>query len=145
VRYDDIKPFRLTFWRPIKWERNLLDLEKKDMVSQNVLCEEVYIWDPAGDILNSIIDSDVRENLREMLIVGFSPDGPVNKRKVDDLRNVLKLIKKLIAEKKSEWSPCPREYSNDSIRANLLLSFLNHIEWICSIFENVPDISITIT
>ena len=144
MQYDDEKPFRVTFWRPIKWERNLLDLEKKDMVELSCFCEEVYVWTPAENVLDSITDYDAREKLNEMLVVGFSPDKPVDRRKVDDLQNVLIFIKKLIADKKSEWSPCSQKYNDELIRANLLISFLNHVEWICDIFVNVPDISVTI-
>ena len=144
MQYDDEKPFQITFWRPIKWERNLLDLEKRDMVEISRFCEEAYIWTPAANVLDSITDYDAREKLNEMLVVRFSPDKPVDERKVNDLQNVLIFIKELIAGKKSEWSSCSQKYDDSLIQANLLLSFLNHVEWICDIFANVPGISITI-
>jgi hypothetical protein len=143
---DTIKPFQISFWVPCRWERNLLE-ENNGLVDQERFLEEVYTWVPAEPIWNSIIDNDATELLRKSLLDDFSPDKSPKMRKIEDFLKVLEQIKKIVEDKKSEWIFRQQlDDGNDTIDlyANLLLSFMHHLTWICDMFRDVPGISITV-
>jgi len=143
---DRVRPFQITFLRPSSWERDLFDVEEKASVEPGRFREEVYTWEPAESIWDSIQDANVTDHLRELLVEGFSPDRSDDERSLEALQNVLEEIRKVIAEKKAGWKTCQQtdDDGDFNLQANLLLSFLHHLTWVCNVFADVPGISIIV-
>ncbi len=59
------KTMVITFWRPSRWDRGVFDKEEKGPAKQSRFLEEVYVWEPAGSIWNSIEEGDIRVQLRK--------------------------------------------------------------------------------
>ena len=142
---DKVKPFRITFWRPSRWERALLDIEEGGPADVSRFLEEAYTWEPAESIWDSLVKADT-DRMRELLVEGFSPDKPLEKREIRSFRSVLEEIERIVADGRAEWKDCQQtdESGDVNLRANLLLSFLHHLTWICNVFADVPGISITV-
>jgi hypothetical protein len=141
------EPFQITFWRSIHWERRLLDGKEGGLAEQERFLEEIYTWSPASSIWDVIIDKDVTEQLRASLLEGFSPDKLPSERKIEHFRGILEDIEKIIKSKQTDWGKINQPIDNgedDVLSANSVLSFLHHLTWLCNIFADVPEISITI-
>lgn len=142
---DSTKLLRVTFWRPSRWERALLDIEERGPADGSRFLEEAYTWEPAESIWDSVEKADT-DRLRELLVDGFSPDRPPEEREIETFRNVLEQIERIVAEGRAEWKDCQEtdESGDVNLRANLLLSFLHHLTWACDVFADVPEMSITV-
>jgi len=138
----------ITFWRPSRWDRGIYDKESRGPAEQGRFLEEVYTWKLAESVSvwNGIVEPDITERLTKLLMDDFSPDRKPEERKIEILCSALEQIREIVKNGKSEWSDCEQdEYVEEiDLRANLLLSFLHHLTWLCDILVNVPGISVTI-
>ena len=143
---QDEKAMAITFWRPSRWDRSVFDKEAGPVDPDRFL-EEAYTWEPAEFIWNSV-EINVRDQLERPLVDGFSPDKKPDERKIKDFRKVLEQIKDIVTQGKSAWSDCGQSEvvggANVNLRADLLLSFLHHLTWLCDVFMDVPGTSITV-
>ena len=144
---QDEKAMAITFWRPSRWERSVFDKEEAGPVDPDRFLENAYTWEPKESIWNSV-EGDVAGQLERLLLDGFSPDKEPDDRKIEDFRNILEQIRELVTVDKSKWSDCEQYESvgdaKVNLRANLLLSFLHHLTWLCGVFTDMPGISITV-
>lgn len=142
---DRTSLLRITFWRPSRWRRKLLDVKERSPADESRFLEEAYTWEPAESIWDAVEKTDT-ERLRELLLEGFSPNKPPEARDIHILRNVLEQIEAIATAGRAEWKDCQQldEDGNTNLRANLLLSFLHHLTWLCDVFADVPGISITV-
>lgn len=138
----------VTFWRPSRWDRSVYDKESCGPAEQGRFLEEVYTWKLAesASVWNGIVEPDTTERLTKLLMDDFSPDRKPEERKIETLCSAMEQIREIVVNGKSMWSDCGQDESVEEVdlRANLLLSFLHHLTWLCDILMNVPGISVTI-
>jgi hypothetical protein len=122
-----------------------MDVKEKGPADASRFLEEAYTWEPAESIWDGLGKADT-DRLRELLVDGFSPDKLPEERKIENFRSVLEQIERIVAEGRAEWKDCQQtdESGDVNLRANLLLSFLHHLRWVCDVFADVPAISITV-
>ena len=139
--------FQITFLRPSRWRCKLLDVDERSLADESrfLFLEEAYIWEPAESIWDAVEKTDT-DQLRELLLEGFSPDNKPEDRGIHAFRNILEQIKVIVVEGRAEWKLCQQldEDGDVNLRANLLLSFLHHLTWLCDVFADVPGVSITV-
>ena len=145
---QDEKTMVITFWRPNRWDRSIFDKDENGLAKESRFLEEVYTWEPAESIWNSIEEDDIRVRLMESIMDTFSPDKPPEERGIENLQSILEQAAKLITNGKSKWSYCKQtenvDGGNISLRANLLLLFLHNLTWLCDVFRDMPEISVMV-
>lgn len=124
-----------------------MDVDERSLADENrfLFLEEAYNWEPAESIWDAVEKADT-ERLRELLLEGFSPGKPPEARDIHALHNVLEQIEAIVTGGRAKWKDCQQlDVDGDTnLRANLLLSFLHHLTWLCDVFADVPGVSITV-
>lgn len=140
--------FKLTVWRPCRWEREYLDL-RGGLADRTSYQESIYSWETSEDPYGAIADvgqsRHVQESLRQ-----FEPGQPPSERSIEKLREAITAIDgALTATDDSAWSDSQgRERLLDGdtllLRQHKLLALYHHLQWVCDTFASVPDANITI-
>ena len=109
--------------------------------------EEVYAWRTKEYVWGSISDSGRNAQVRERLLTSFSPSRPPPERTMAELRCFLDEHKELASETLGVWSECETTEAGQedaTLRSNVTLAFLGHLEWLWSVYRDVPEANITV-
>ena len=79
---------QLRVWRPCRWEREYLDVNKQRPAEVTSFQECIYSWEPFSNLLDSITHIEQTETLREKLET-FTPTYSPEKREIENLKGVL--------------------------------------------------------
>ncbi|MDP8239457.1 MAG: hypothetical protein P9X24_10240 [Candidatus Hatepunaea meridiana] len=152
---DDTSPaIKVSVWRPANVQRPMsyskesFDNDSKiEHLDPDRLYEEVYNWKTNEDVWGGAEDITVTQNIRTELIEGFACNLPPQKRTIKKLEELLKKLKEKLISAGSRWSESRTMVKHDednTLRANTLISFYNHLRWLCLVFKNVPGVSVTV-
>lgn len=79
-------------WRPCRWEREYLDVDKHRPADITSFQECIYSWEPFSNIFDSITNSEPAEALKRSLLEDFAPTYSPDKRGIDNLSKVINNI-----------------------------------------------------
>lgn len=108
------------------------------------LHREVYSWQTNEDVLGGIVDTERRKALSEALFTALRPDKAPSERGVNILARFVALARETLADGGTEWSASASSSDDDGARRlNPLLALVTHLEWLTSVHEGQPGISVT--
>lgn len=149
---NDISPsIKLTVWRPVRWNREYLDVKLGQPADLFSFQQSVYSLEIQESPFDGIEDAEKTEIIRAALLDKFAPEVPHTDRTIEALSEVLSLISSLSQSGESSWSDSEqeqrlpgREKSNIGLRQHRLLALRSQLQWLYDTFRHVPDASITI-
>ena len=143
--------YRLSFWKKFTPERNLLyindsDKDNFDYYAEN-LHEEIYSWQTEEAVFNGIANEAIRDQITLTLKEKFNPYLSPQKRGIEELKEFLIYVEKILNSDQSEWTNTLSGTNNfDSLeqefKINALLAFYLHLKWLSDCFEE-PGISVS--
>lgn len=108
------------------------------------LQKEIFGWrmleDPFGGVANNEDRQRLKAALLEALEMGIEP----NSRSVGVLQNFIKEAKKVIDKGGVEWTGSISSSGDSERRVNPLLALVNQLTWLANIFNDHPNVSITV-
>ncbi len=108
------------------------------------LHREIYSWQTNEDVLGGVADPKCREALNEALFNALRPDNAPNERGIDALARFVALARETLADGVTEWSASSSSSDDDGARRlNPLLALITHLEWLASVYDGQPGISVT--
>jgi hypothetical protein len=120
------------------------------VVAPDELHELLYAWETSEDVLGSIATSsdaaEVRQALFDPAAAAPTPAG----RTIRDLRVAIGVIERILdTPEATAWGDSmeARSLPNGqslSLRQHRLLALRSHLDWICSTFENMPNVFVTV-
>jgi hypothetical protein len=140
---------QLRVWRPCRWEREYLDVNKQRPAEVASFQECIYSWEPFSNLLDSITHTEQTETLGEVL-ENFAPTHSPEKRKVEKLKMVIEALDNIIKDKDgSNWIDSQRELKQSpegeslNLREHPLLALRQHIQWVYDTFKSIPHVNVT--
>lgn len=134
VATPDSEPPVVTDWN--EWTEDSSDL-----------LQEVFSWRMLEDAFGGILDGAARARMTELLSDTLAPDRHPRERSVASLQPVLEDASRLIESDGVAWSDSQNQLSDDekrALRLNALLAFVNHISWLIAVFQDQPNVSVSI-
>ena len=142
---------RLSVWRPVRWNRQYMDVKKGKPANISSFHEQIYSWEMQESPLDAIEDAEKAESMRTALFDGFGPERSPSQRGIEALENVLSLLDEMLAGGSSSWTDSAqeqefpdRQQSPVCIRQQRLLALRCRLQWICDTFRDVPGAAITL-
>ena len=110
------------------------------------LQKEAFSWRMLEDAFAGIINLLERERLTKLLSETMATDIHPHHRSVASLRAFVDDAKRVLASGGVEWSgsQSPPSEDDEALRLNTLLALVNHLSWLIAVFEDQPNVSVTI-
>ena len=112
------------------------------------LLQEVFSWRMLEDAFGGILDPIARARLTALLSEPLAPDRPPRDRSVAPLREFIDAANRLLESGGVDWSDSQNQLSEDdeeeALRLNALLAFVNHLSWLIAVFDDQPNVSVSI-
>jgi hypothetical protein len=135
-------------WRPCRWEREYLDVNKHRPADITSFQECIYSWEPFSNIFDSITNSESAETLKISLLEDFAPAHPPGERVVEKLSKVINNIDDIL-QNGSDWTESQKEFrplsdgKSLNLREHQLLALRQHIQWVYDTFKSIPYVNVT--
>lgn len=149
----DTNKLRISVWAVHVTDARLLMAATDDPAGTTVrqlppaesgLHREVYAWQTDEDVLGGVADVTHREALSEALFSALRPDRQPQERGIEVLAIFVRLAREVLAAGATEWSSSTSTLDDDGVRRlNPLLALTSHLEWLVSVHEGQPGISVT--
>ena len=111
------------------------------------LLAEVFSWRMLEDAFGGIIDPTDRAHLTALLSDTLAPDRHPRDRSVAALREFIAAANRVLDSGSVAWSSSQNQLSDDdeeALRLNALLAFVNHLSWLLAVFDDQPNVSVSI-
>ena len=111
------------------------------------LLQEVFSWRMLEDAFGGILDPDARARLTALLSDTLAPARHPRDRSVASLREFIGAANRLLESDNVDWSDSQNQLSDDdekALRLNALLAFVNHLSWLIAVFDDQPNVSVSI-
>lgn len=155
----ELNQFRLTVWRPLPRDRDLMAYPRRDQGEAETIRDQlsyefhepVYSWEPKGiDIWGSLCSGSDTQRLQTLLIESFSSHLSPERRAVGNLEPVLRLLAEVLNDPaRTGWADSEDVAEVDTpepinLRANTIAVLYNHLCWLFETFRHVPGASVTL-
>ena len=130
----DSEPSAVSEWK--EWTDDSSDLLK-----------EVFSWRMLEDAFGGIIDPTARARLTTLLSDTLAPDRHPRDRSVASLRTFIDAANRVLETGGVDWSGSQNQLSDDdeeALRLNALLALVNHLSWLIAVFDDQPNVSVSI-
>ena len=108
------------------------------------LQREVYSWSTTEDVFGGVVNAERRIALSEALFVALQPDKAPLERGIDVLRRFTALARVTLTDGGTEWSASTGSLDDEGPRRlNTLLALAAHLDWLASVHDGQPGISVT--
>ena len=109
------------------------------------LHKEVYAWRLIEDPFGGVVDAGRREALRSRLQDAFDMGVPREGRSIASLLAFVNEARIMLDAGDAEWSGSESAGQDDEERRlNPLLAFANHLSWLAAVFDEQPNVSVTV-
>lgn len=144
---------KLSFWRPFVPDTALMDLSlEKDSVRLHAAAvasgmhKEIYGWRMQDDALGGIAKVEERERLRASLFDELAVNVPPSERSLEKLRIFINEAEKILTDGAASWSDSQSQSveEDETMRINALLALVCHLRWLVDVFDEKPDVSVTV-
>lgn len=110
------------------------------------LQSEVYTWRMFEDAFGGIVDPAERDNLEGLLLGALKIDAPPTQRDIRALWAFIEKAAAVISAGKTEWtdSESAADDAGESFRLNPLIALVSHLRWLANIFDEQPNVSVTV-
>lgn len=109
------------------------------------LLKEAFSWRMLEDALGGITTPADRARLAQLLL-DMAPDRHPRDRSVRSLRAFVDAANRILASGHVYWSGSQNPLSEDDeeLGLNALLALVNHLSWLIAVFEDQPNVSVSI-
>lgn len=111
------------------------------------LLKEVFSWRMLEDAFGGIIDPAERARLTTLLSDTMAPARRPGDRSVESLRAFVDAATEVLGRSGVDWSASQNHLSEEdeeALRLNALLALVNHLSWLIAVFEDQPNVSVSI-
>lgn len=144
---------KLSFWRPFVPDTALMGLSSEEASVQlhaaavsSGMHKEVYGWRMQDDALGGIANAEERERLRASLFDALAVNVHPSDRSLNKLRTFIDEAEKILREGAASWSDSQSQSieEDETTRINALLALVCHLRWLVEVFDEKPDVSVTV-
>ena len=98
------------------------------------------------DAFGGVINKLDRERLTRLLLETMAPDVHPRSRPIASLRAFVDDATRVLASGGVDWSGSqnPLSENDEELRLNALLALVNHLSWLIAVFEDQPNVSVSI-
>ena len=141
---------QLRVWRPCRWEREYLDVNKQRPAEVTSFQECIYSWEPFSTLSDSIIYTTERTETLRKVLEDFAPTHSPEQREIGKLKMVITALDNIIKDKdSSNWITSQKELKQSpeeeslNLREHPLLALRQHLQWVYDTFKSIPHVNIT--
>lgn len=107
------------------------------------LQEGLYFWSTGG--IDPLMNADAKQSAiwHKRIVEPFSLAQPAERRTIAEFEKAVRqLPHEIFEEPDRDWSSVVA--GMETVEANLMLALTNHLWWICSMFLEVPNLTVVI-